>query len=435
MSTIHNTRLQSNPNVQLLNDGGQLTNDAGLVLFLDFLHRSHFSQALKETVHFTDQRTFHRVDYSAMLQEKILLNVVGYLHDSAANEFRRDPELQAILGPTKLVSQASLSRFFANITSANLTELRQLLWRIAVQTFQYTHQKQFLLDVDSTHADTYGYQESAAYNAHYMAYGYHPQVLFEQQTGILLDAFERPGNDYTGKDADQFVIQTLDRLHDLTDQANVIIRGDSGFAAPQFYDACDDRDVYFIVRLKANQRLGRLAEAAVNDTELTSEDNLTLVNEIDYQAATWTRAYRVIVRSQHVAGELPYWTHTFIVTNLINADASILFPAYQARDRVENDIKELKRGFGFDKTDSSSFICNTARALISGVAYNLMQLFKQVLMPTDNRITINTLRFKLFHIAGKVVRHAHQIQIRLASNHVYQNWFWQLMEKIQQLQI
>lgn len=95
--------------------------------------------------------------------------------------------MQAILGQDKLVSQPSLSRFFGAMTANNLDELRQLLWKTATLSFQHSHQSQFVLDIDSTHADTFGEQESSAYNAHYMAKGYHPQVLFDCQSRMLLD--------------------------------------------------------------------------------------------------------------------------------------------------------------------------------------------------------------------------------------------------------
>lgn len=44
------------------------------------------------------------------------------------------------------------------------------------------------LDLDSTHSDTYGNQEEAAYNGHYGTTGYHPLVAFDGLTGDFLKA-------------------------------------------------------------------------------------------------------------------------------------------------------------------------------------------------------------------------------------------------------
>lgn len=432
MSTLHTVQLQCNTHVQISNDGGDLSSDAGMTLMVEFLHQIKFDTLLHATVHFNDTRTRLAHDYHDVLTQKLLMNVAGYLHDNAADTLRLDPAFQALMAE-QFVSQPSLSRFFANISSDNLLQLRELLWQISRLYFTRARQRQFILDIDSTHSDTFGRQEDTAFNAHYMAYGYHPQVIFDHSTGLLLDALLRPGNTYTGKDVDQFLERTFDHLAQLPLRAEVIVRGDSGFASPKFYAACDDRHYGFIVRLKANAKLGRLAEAKVNDTTLDTGDTVSVYHELNYQPITWDRAYRVIVRSEHIAGELAFWNHTFIVTNLEATEAQRLFPLYQGRGNVENDIKELKNGFGFDQTDSSSFVHNAARALISGAAYNLIQVFKQFFVSEYPRMTINRLRLALFHTAGRITRHAHKLIIHLTAHHVYVNWFWLIMTEIQAL--
>lgn len=434
MSTLHTVQLQCNTHVQISNDGGDLSSDAGMTLMVEFLHKIKFDALLKDTVYFNDTRTRIAHDYRDTLTQKLLMNIAGYFHDNAANTLRSDPAFQVLMSD-QFVSQPSLSRFFANVSTENLLQLRELLWQIACVYFKHCHQRQFVLDIDSTHSDTYGRQEDATFNAHYMAYGYHPQVVFDHSTGLLLDALLRPGNTYTGKDADQFLERTFNHLAQLRNHAEVIVRGDSGFASPDFYAACDERRYGFIVRLKANKKLGRLADAKVNDTMLDTGDSVSVYHELNYQPTTWKRTYRVIVRSEHKAGELAFWNHTFIVTNLEVTEAERLFPFYQARGNVENDIKELKNGFGFDQTDSSKFVCNAARALISGAAYNLIQVFKQLFVPEDTRMTINGLRLALFHTAGRITRHAHKLIIHLSAQYVYSNWFWLLLTAIQTLEL
>lgn len=46
----------------------------------------------------------------------------------------------------------------------------------------------FIIDLDSTHTDTFGRQEQANYNAHYQTYGHHPLVAFDSVTGYFLKA-------------------------------------------------------------------------------------------------------------------------------------------------------------------------------------------------------------------------------------------------------
>jgi hypothetical protein len=88
--------------------------------------------------------------------------------------------------------------------------------------------------------------------------------LFDYQFRMLLDALAQPDNIYTGKDWSI-------RPSNLWPPSSAPRRrgrghpGDSGLSAPAFYEACDERDFYFVVRLKTNPCLGHLAEAEVHD--------------------------------------------------------------------------------------------------------------------------------------------------------------------------
>lgn len=47
---------------------------------------------------------------------------------------------------------------------------------------------EMIIDLDSTHSDTFGHQEQTDYNAHYQTNGYHPLVAFDGLTGDFLKA-------------------------------------------------------------------------------------------------------------------------------------------------------------------------------------------------------------------------------------------------------
>lgn len=90
---------------------------------------------------------------------------------------------------------------------------------------------------------------------------------------------------------------------------------------------------------------------------------------------------------------------------------------------MENIIKELKEGFAFGKTDSTSFEVNQARMYLSAIAYNIVQLFKHQFIPRDQWTGINKLRFNYFHVGGKIVKHARQVTIVLSANYErYKEW-------------
>ncbi len=155
---------------------------------------------------------------------------------------------------------------------------------------------------------------------------------------------------------------------------------------------------------------------------------------MDYQSQKWTDSYRVIIKSTREAGE-SLFHHEFVVTNLRELPKEAVFLMDQNRGTMENFIKEIKTGFFFDKTESHLFVENATRMMFSCIAYNIIHLMKHVVFPkTEKRATISTIRFKLFHIASKVTRHARKIQVQLASTNVFDQLFWQVLHRIQKFE-
>ena len=72
-------------------------------------------------------------------------------------------------------------------------------------------------------------------------------------------------------------------------------------------------------------------------------------------------------------------------------------------DTSENRIKELKNGFNLKYLPTSDFITNAFYFQIGVLAYNLFVLFKETLCKSWQKHTIETLRYKLYNIAGKVI--------------------------------
>ncbi|OSP73442.1 transposase, partial [Enterococcus faecium] len=51
METLQEKSLEFNSNMIVSNDGGQLSNDAGLLLLFEFLHKINFDNLLTEHFH------------------------------------------------------------------------------------------------------------------------------------------------------------------------------------------------------------------------------------------------------------------------------------------------------------------------------------------------------------------------------------------------
>ncbi|MPN59974.1 hypothetical protein SDC9_207697 [bioreactor metagenome] len=45
--------------------------------------------------------------------------------------------------------------------------------------------------------------------------------------------------------------------------SSILVRGDSRFATPELYNLCEAYDSFFVIRLKANRNLSKLAESFI----------------------------------------------------------------------------------------------------------------------------------------------------------------------------
>ena len=179
----------------------------------------------------------------------------------------------------------------------------------------------------------------------------------------------------------------------------------------------------------------RLSEEFVfYDNDHPWDEKEVYYHSVLYQAASWTKSRHVCIRSTREVGELLF-KHSFIITNFsVNILAKRVFKIYNKRGTMEKYIKEAKNSFFFDKTDSPEFLENEARMMISLLAYNVVNFLRTVCFePKSKGLQVNTIRLRLFKVAGKLVNTARQIYLKLSSSHVYQREFYAVFRQIQRI--
>ena len=435
MVTLQENAVKFNNNLIVSHDGGRLSSDSGLILIDELMDAFQFTQLSKKIVRFNDSRKYWTHTNHKLLKQLVLQIVAGYNTDSAANILQHDPVLQTLSTDEPLASQSSISRFYDRVVVETILTLQVLNQDLIDKARLVRNDTNMIIDLDSTHSDTFGHQEQTAYNAHYGTNGYHPLVAFDGLTGDFLKAKLRSGNQYTSKGVKEFLEPLLEHYNQTIPTTDILVRGDSGFATPDVYDLCDLYENQYVIRLKANRNLYRLAEEFVfYDNHHPWDEKEVYYHSVSYQAASWFKPRRVCIRSTREVGELLF-KHSFIVTNFSeNISAKRVFETYNKRGTMENYIKEAKNSFFFDKTDSPRFIENEARMMISLLAYNLVNFLRTLCFePKSKGLQVNTIRLRLFKVAGKLVNTARQTYLKLSSYHVYQREFYAVFRKIQRI--
>lgn len=433
MNSLLHRYMNFNSSIEINFEGGELTSDAGLLLYRDFDEKLGFTSCLKQHL-IMDSDAYCRLHSSSSLAiQKIYQCLAGYFNDSCANELINDPLLKAVLEKESLASQATLSRFNNSLTSETITIFEEICRILQERIHNYEKPEQMILDIDSTHFDTYGNQEKSDYNAHYQTTGFHPLVMFDGLTGDLIKAELRAGNVYTSNNVVNFMQPVLEHYNKNHSEMLLYVRADSGFAVPELYDLIESNHYQYAIRLKLNKSLIKLAECYTEDLmKLCQEDLVSykcIYGEIDYKASSWSKARKVAVKIEKPYGQMTP-IYTFIVSNM-NLSAKEIIKFYCNRGTMENFIKEGKMGFSFDKMSSTSFIVNSNKLQISVLAYNFNNWFRRLCMKNHIKsFRMDTIRNKVIKVAAKIVRHARKIAFKLCSSYPYKNVFIEIINAL-----
>lgn len=266
-SIVNTFSLQSNRQIKINFDGGDLSSDAGLLLIKEFVSKLGIERLLNHSFKTNDSAVFrYHTDRDNLLQ-MIYMIMAGYFEDDASDELTNDPVFKAVLGKSALASQPTVSRFFNRMDEDSLKQFQEISRILRKRLYSIQMPQAVILDLDSTLLAAYGKQEGRAFNFHYQSNGYHPLVCYDGITGDLI------------------------KIH-------LLLRGDSGFATPDLYKQCEENGTNYVIRLKENKILREkasfLADALTSQTQNNKVDYAVVYGEFMYKAGPWPYERRVV---------------------------------------------------------------------------------------------------------------------------------------------
>ena len=174
MDILNTVRLESNSQIKINFDGGELSSDAGLLLFKEFLFKIGALKLITRLFKTNDTAWYRIHKDDANLMQVIYQIISAYFEDDCADELTNEPVMTAILEKHALASQPTLSRFFNRMGQDSLEQLNQIIRELRKVIYSIQKPESMLFDIDSTLLNTYGNQEGEGFNYHYHAHGYHP---------------------------------------------------------------------------------------------------------------------------------------------------------------------------------------------------------------------------------------------------------------------
>jgi hypothetical protein len=407
-------------------DAGPISSDGGALLLRQVDRNIGLLAAMAEAL--PDGRDARYVKHTTgeIMQQRVFGIALGYEDCNDATTLRGDPVLKACCGidpadEHQLASQPTLSRWENEMGPKACYRVADCL----LDNYFRRHSRRpsrLVLDVDLTNDPTHGQQEFSAFHGFYDQHVYLPLLVYDQD-GDLLTAVLLPGK-YPGPQVAVAVLKRIVRkVRARWPGIAIIVRADSGFAAPALYAMCEEHRLGFIVGLQPNVRLKQLAAGLQEKARrryLRTGRKARLFSSMRYRARRrWPRSYRVLVKAEHQAVGPNV---RFVVTNLSGSAQQLYDEEYVARgESCENSIKDLKNALKADRLSCHRFWANQFRLLLHAAAYVLMFALRRAAAGTElAEVQMDTLRLRLLKIGVRVESTARRVWFHLSSSHPWQ---------------
>jgi hypothetical protein len=113
----------------------------------------------------------------------------------------------------------------------------------------------------------------------------------------------RPGNVHSADNWEELLLPEIERQRKLGKE--MVFRADAAFAKPEIYEKSEERGVKYAIRIPANESLERdIAELPTRPVGRPSHKPVVRYKSFLYQAASWTKARRVVAKVEFHVGEL-----------------------------------------------------------------------------------------------------------------------------------
>ena len=330
-------------------------------------------------------------------------------------------------------STSQVGRFETQVLteSGNLAQLMDLSGCWIDQMRRRKRMPEVILDLDSSVSPTHGQQEGTAHNGHFECTCYHPLFCFNQ-FGDLERALLREGQVHSADNWRSVLEPVIARYRQTKKR---FFRGDAAFAKPDLYEFLEAEGYQYAIRLPANDKLHKEIDYLLTrPMGRPPKKSVVSFACFEYQAASWTKPRRVVVKVEWHRGEL-YPRVGFIVTNLTWWAGDVV-RFYNQRGTAEQWIKEGKYALKWTRLSCHRFIANQVRLQLFALAYNLANFLRRLALPQGIRHwSLTTLREKLIKIGAKIVRHARYVTFQMAEVAIPRRHFQQILRRIERLKM
>lgn len=395
----------------------KITPHAGLAIFGEFIHATGIIRQLNRELPSPGSNRGYR---PAIFVEPLLLMLNGggrSLED--LRKIKTDSGLRELLHIGIMPSSDATGNWLRRMgNSDGLAGLQRVNNTIIRRSIKRDSHSQFTLDIDATQIVAEKYTANFTYKGEK---GYMPIVGHLAENGLVVGDDFREGNvspSTRNLEFIQYCCQQMPKRNQIT-----ALRADSATYQARIFNWCEKNNIQFAIGGQLDSATKKVI-ANIEDSDWKPYGDKQIAETVHSMEKT-EKAFRLIAIKHPQQQPLPIENnaehaqlipvrYSVIATNRHETSADIIAWYNKRGDTSENRIKELKIGFGMERMPCGTFAANSIFFRLGVLAYNLFVLFKMTTLPQSmQRFQIQTIRWQLFQIAGKIVNHAGSIYLKI----------------------
>ncbi len=397
-----------------------LTAHGGLALFGEFLRAFGLGELINHELPAPGSVAGYRP--SAHVLPLVLMLSGGGRTLEDMRVLRRDEGLRHLLQLQEMPSSDATGDWLRRMglqemdsqASDGLAGLARVNRRVFQRLLQRDARIGYTLDIDATQIVA---EKREAHYTYKGEKGYMPMVGHIAELGVVAGYEFREGNAAPAARNLEFLQACEGAMPE--GKRIAAVRADSAAYQAAIFNWCEATGKVFAIGADQDAAV-KAAIAAIPEGDWTKFRDGEIAETVHCMNKTG-KAFRLIVMRRAVDQDLfedkgPYRYHA-IASNRPDEDAAATMKWYSKRgDASENRIKDLKIGFGMEHMPCGAFEANAAFFSIGVLTYNLYLGFRGVALGTEfERAQVQTVRWRLFQTAGKIVRHGRQTFLKISA--------------------
>lgn len=391
----------------------KVTAHAGLALFGEFVHGLRVGEML-------DRELPAPGSGAGYHPSRFVLPLVLMLHGGGRTledlrQLRQDEGLRELLGLEEAPSADATGDWLRRMgVGAGLEGLAAVSRKLLARGLRGDGRRGYTLDIDATRIVAEKRDAKRTYKGEQ---GYMPIVGHLAENGLIVGEEFREGNDSPGARNPEFIRHCAAQMPKGKRIAH--LRSDSAAYQAAIFNDCEAEGRSFAVGADLDAAVQAVI-AAIPEEDWRPYQNGHIAETVHTMNATH-KAFRLVVIRRPVqldlfTGEEPRLRYKAIASNREESGEKTVAWYNRRGETSENRIKELKIGFAMERMPCGELEANAVFWRIGVLAYNLFVCFKRDALPEGwRKHQVQTLRWRLYQTAGKVVRHAGAVTLKVAA--------------------